>query len=125
MKQPYLFITYPKCSTCQKAKRFLTAHNIPFEERHIVENTPTSAELKSWIQRSELPLLKLFNTNGQVYRSLNLKERMKTMSEDDIYACLASNGMLIKRPLLINDKGMLVGFHEQQWLAFCESDQCQ
>lgn len=110
-----LFLWYPKCSTCQKAKRWLEANHISFEERHIVEQVPTKEELEKWIKQSGLEIKKFFNTSGLKYKELNLKEKLPNMSEKDKIELLATNGMLIKRPLLINDKVVLVGFKEKEW----------
>ncbi len=110
-----LFLWYPKCSTCQKAKRWLEENQISFEERHIVEQVPTKEELEKWIKQSGLEMKKIFNTSGLKYKELNLKEKLPNMSEKDKIELLASNGMLIKRPLLINDKVVLVGFKEKEW----------
>ncbi|MCI8384078.1 MAG: arsenate reductase family protein [Clostridia bacterium] len=110
-----LFIGYPKCSTCQKAKKFLEENNVHFEERHIVEETPTKEELKQWIQQSGLEIKKFFNTSGLKYKELNLKEKLPMMSEEEKIELLASNGMLIKRPLFITDKKVLIGFKEKEW----------
>lgn len=111
----YLLIWYPKCSTCQKAKKYLEANNISFEERHIVEEVPSKEELKKWIKQSGLETKKFFNTSGLQYKKLNLKEKLPNMTEEEKIELLASNGMLIKRPLLINDKKILVGFKEKEW----------
>ncbi len=110
-----LFIGYPKCSTCQKAKKFLEENNVHFEERHIVEETPTKEELKQWIQQSGLEIKKFFNTSGLKYKELNLKEKLPMMSMEEKIELLASNGMLIKRPLFITDKKVLIGFKEKEW----------
>ena len=106
---------YPKCSTCQKAKRFLDEHNVDYTLRHIVENTPTAKELKEWLNKSDAPLKKLWNTSGQKYRALNLKERIPEMSLEESLECLADDGMLVKRPLLVGDDIMLVGFKQAEW----------
>jgi len=110
-----IFVCYPKCTTCQKAKKWLEANNIAFEERHIKENNPTIEELKDWHQKSGLPLKKFFNTSGIQYRELKLKDRLAAMSEEEQYSLLASDGMLVKRPILIGDGFVLVGFHEADW----------
>ena len=110
-----LFIEYPKCSTCQKAKKWLVDHNIEFEDRHIVEETPTVEELKTWIKQSGKEIKKFFNTSGLKYKELNLKEKLPTMKEEEQLKLLASDGMLIKRPLLITKDNILVGFKEQEW----------
>lgn len=110
-----LLIWYPKCSTCQKAKKWLEENQVIFEERHIVEETPAKEELKKWIQQSGLDIKKFFNTSGLKYKELNLKEKLPSMTEQEKIELLASNGMLIKRPLFINDKVVLVGFKEKEW----------
>ena len=111
----YIFICYPKCSTCQKAKKFLDENNIKYTERHIVTETPTYDELKDIIEMSGLPLNKFFNTSGLLYRSMNLKEELKNCSDDDKIRLLSSNGMLIKRPILIGNNKVLTGFKEDEW----------
>lgn len=110
-----ILLWYPKCSTCQKAKKWLEYNNISFEEQHIVEQTPSKEELKKWIMQSGLEIKKFFNTSGLKYKELNLKEKLPNMSEEEKIELLASNGMLIKRPLFINDKIVLVGFKEKEW----------
>ena len=110
-----LFIEYPKCSTCQKAKKWLDENNIEYVDRNIVTETPTKDELKKWIPKSGLDIRKFFNTSGMKYRELNIKEKIKDMSEDEIYELLASDGMLIKRPILINGDQVLVGFKKEEW----------
>ena len=113
----YILIEYPKCSTCQKAKKFLTENNIDFETRNIVTETPTIEELKEWIKISGIPINKFFNTSGLLYRSMNLKEELKSLSDEEKIAMLASNGMLIKRPLLVLPKKNIVlrGFKIDEW----------
>lgn len=113
----YILIEYPKCSTCQKAKKFLTENNIDFETRNIVTETPTIEELKEWIKISGIPINKFFNTSGLLYRSMNLKEELKSLSDEEKIAMLASNGMLIKRPLLVLPKKniVLLGFKIEEW----------
>ncbi len=110
-----LFIQYPKCSTCQKAKKWLDAHNIPYTERHIVENNPSYAELEQWHKKSGLPLRKFFNTSGLLYKDMHLKDQLPAMSKEEQLKLLATNGMLVKRPLLISQDGILVGFKESDW----------
>ena len=110
-----LFIEYAKCSTCQKAKKWLDENNIEYVDRNIVTETPTKDELKKWIPKSGLDIRKFFNTSGMKYRELNIKEKIKDMSEDEIYELLASDGMLIKRPLFISDTLILKGFKEKEW----------
>ncbi len=108
-------VHYPKCSTCQKAKQFLLANNVEFDERDIKEKNPTKNELKKWYKQSALPLKKFFNTSGLVYKDLKLKDKIPTMSEDEQLELLATNGMLVKRPILILDSKVLVGFNESEW----------
>ena len=110
-----LFIEHPKCSTCQKAKKWLDENKIEYVDRNIVTETPTKEELKKWITKSGLDVRKFFNTSGMKYRELNIKEKIKDMSEDEIYELLASDGMLIKRPLFISDTLILKGFKEKEW----------
>lgn len=110
-----LFICYPKCSTCQKAKKWLDEHNISYETRHIVEDNPTFEELKHWHESSGLPLKKFFNTSGMLYKEQHLKDRLPTMSEEEQLQLLATNGMLVKRPLLIDGDRVLTGFREKEW----------
>lgn len=111
----YIFINYPKCSTCQKAKKFLDEKGIKYTDRHIVTETPTYEELKAIIEASGLPVSKFFNTSGMLYRSMNLKEELKNASDDEKIRLLSSNGMLIKRPLLVKEGKVLVGFKEEEW----------
>lgn len=110
-----LFICYPKCSTCQKAKKWLDEQNINYTERHIVEDNPTYEELKEWYVRSGLPMKKFFNTSGLVYREMQLKDKLPAMSEEEQLQLLATNGMLVKRPLVIDGDTVLVGFKEAEW----------
>ena len=111
------FICYPKCTTCQKAKKWLEENDILFDERHIKENNPTVEELRAWHKQSNLPLKKFFNTSGLQYKALQLKDKLPTMGEDEQFELLASDGMLVKRPLLIGDDFALVGFKEADWAA--------
>ena len=110
-----LFIHYPKCTTCQKAKKWLDEHKIIYTERHIVENNPTYEELKEWHEKSGLPLKKFFNTSGLLYKELQLKDKLVEMSEEEQLKLLATNGMLVKRPLVIADDKVLIGFKEAEW----------
>lgn len=110
-----LFIEYPKCTTCKKAKKFLQDNNIEFEDRNIVEENPTKEELKTWIEKSGLPIQKFFNTSGVLYREMNLKDKVKIAPEEELLDILSSNGMLVKRPLVISEEGILIGFKEDQW----------
>ncbi len=111
-----LFIEYPKCTTCQKAKKFLMDNGVNFTSRHIKEENPTYDELKKWYIQSGLPLKRFFNTSGLLYKSLDLKNRLPQMSEDEQLKLLATDGMLVKRPILIADNTILVGFREADWL---------
>ena len=110
-------ICYPQCSTCRKAKKWLEAKGLAFEERHIRDNKPTIEELRAWHKQSGLPLKKFFNTSGQLYKQLALKDRLPAMSEDEQLALLASDGMLVKRPLLIGRGFVLAGFKEAEWAS--------
>ena len=110
-----LFLEYPKCSTCQKAKKWLDANQISYTDRHIKDNNPTSAELKEWVKKSGLPLRKFFNTSGLIYKSLELKDKLPAMTEEAQYDLLATDGMLVKRPLIIGDDFVLVGFKPEDW----------
>ena len=110
-----LFIEYPKCSTCQKAKKWLEENKIEFEDRHIVENNPTEDELKEWIQKSGKEIKKWFNTSGLKYKELNIKDKLPYMTDEEKLKILASNGMLVKRPIFISQKGILIGFKEEEW----------
>ncbi len=110
-----LFIYYPKCTTCQKAKKWLDEHKVAYTERHIVENNPTYEELKEWHEKSGLPLKKFFNTSGLLYKEMQLKDKLASMSEEEQLKLLATNGMLVKRPLVIADDKVLIGFKEAEW----------
>lgn len=112
-----LFVCYPKCTTCQKAKKWLNNHTIEYEERDIKENNPTEAELRQWAAQSGLPLKRFFNTSGMLYRSLGLAAKLPGMSEDEMFALLATDGMLVKRPILVVGKKVLVGFKEADWTS--------
>ena len=109
------FICYPKCSTCKKAQAYLAANGVQFELRDIKEDNPTEAELRSWHKASGLPLKKFFNTSGLQYKALHLKDRLPSMSENEQFALLASDGMLVKRPILVTENTVLVGFREAEW----------
>lgn len=111
----FLFVEYPRCSTCQRAKKFLEEKGVDFEARHIVENPLRIEELRAWITRSGLPVRKFFNTSGLRYKALALKDKLPAMCEDEQIALLASDGMLIKRPLLISNASVCVGFKESAW----------
>ena len=109
------FLEYPPCSTCRKAKAWLDRNKIPYEDRHIVRDNPTAEELKEWIERSGLPVQKFFNTSGLKYKELGLKDKRKDMSEEEQIALLATDGMLVKRPIAVADDRVLVGFKEAEW----------
>lgn len=117
-----LFIEYPKCSTCKKAKKFLEDNNQKFTDRNIIIETPTKEELASWLEKYKIKIDKLYNTSGMKYRELNLKEKRKTLSEKEQLDLLSSDGMLIKRPILITEKAMLTGFREQEWKKVLEEE---
>lgn len=110
-----LFICYPKCSTCKKAKKWLDEHNVEYTERHIVENNPTYDELKEWFNKSGLQIKRFFNTSGLLYKEMKLKDKLPTMSEDEQLQLLATNGMLMKRPLIVGENIVLTGFKENEW----------
>ena len=110
-----LFIYYPKCSTCQKAKKWLDAQEISYTERHIVEENPTYEKLKKWQARSGLPIKKFFNTSGMLYKEMQLKDKLPQMSEDEQLKLLATNGMLVKRPVIVDGDTVLTGFREKEW----------
>ena len=112
-----LFIEYPKCTTCQKARKWLVTNEISFQSRHIKEEAPSADELKSWHSLSGLPLKNFFNTSGLKYKELGLKDQLPNMSEEEQIALLASDGMLVKRPILVGDAFVLVGFRETEWTA--------
>lgn len=112
-----LFVQYPKCSTCRKAKAWLDDRGIDYVDRHIVEDNPTADELRTWNEMSGLPLRRFFNTSGMLYRDMQLKDKLPDMSVDEQLDLLASNGMLVKRPLVVLDDTVLVGFREKEWEA--------
>ncbi|WP_026834747.1 arsenate reductase family protein [Eubacterium xylanophilum] len=118
-----LFIHYPKCSTCQKAKKWLDENKIIYEERHIVESNPTYEELKTWYAQSGLPLKRFFNTSGMLYKEMKLKDKLQTMSEDEQLQLLATNGMLVKRPLVVADNVVITGFKESEWAEHFEGQE--
>ena len=115
MEVEMLFVYYPRCSTCQKAKKWLDENNLKYTERHIVEDNPTYEDLKDWYSRSGLPLKKFFNTSGLLYKDLKLKDKLPAMSEDEQLKLLASNGMLVKRPVVVDGDTVLLGFKEAEW----------
>lgn len=112
-----LFVYYPKCSTCMKAKKWLDDHGIAYTERHIKEDPPSATELQAWHQQSKQPLKKIFNTSGMLYRELQLKDKIPALSTEEQYRLLASDGMLVKRPLLITETEVIIGFKAQDWTA--------
>ena len=110
-----LFIEYPKCSTCQKAKKWLDTHGIIYTDRHIIEKNPSLDELRQWHEKSNVPLKKFFNTSGMLYKEMQLKDKLSAMSEEEQLKLLASNGMLVKRPLIVDGDLILTGFKEAEW----------
>lgn len=110
-----IFLEYPKCSTCQKAKKWLDAHGIAYEDRHIVEENPSKEELTQWVRRSGLPLKRFFNTSGMKYRELGLKDLLSDMPEEEQLQLLSTDGMLVKRPLMVGEDFVLTGFREKEW----------
>lgn len=110
-----LFVQYPPCSTCQKAKRWLDEHGFTYEDRHIKLENPTYEELKAWYEKSGLPLKRFWNTSGLQYRALELKDKLPTMTEEEQLRLLATDGMLVKRPLIVTEQGILTGFKEAEW----------
>ncbi len=113
----WLLVEYPPCSTCQKARRWLQEHGVDFASRHIKEERPSEGELREWAACSDLPLKRFFNTSGLVYRSLGLKDKLSTLTEEEQLALLATDGMLVKRPLLVGEDTVLVGFRPAEWEA--------
>jgi arsenate reductase len=110
-----LFVEYPKCSTCQKAKKWLEENGIPYEDRHIKEQNPSEDELTAWYQKSGLPLKRFFNTSGMLYKEMKLKDRIPEMTEKEQLALLATDGMLVKRPVIVGTDFVLTGFKEKEW----------
>ena len=110
-----LFIQHPPCSTCQKAKKWLDEHSLSYTNRHIKEDKPSYEELKRWYEKSGLPLKKFFNTSGLLYKSLNLKDKLPTMTDEEQLQLLSTDGMLVKRPIVVTEDAVLVGFKEAQW----------
>ena len=110
-----LFICYPRCTTCQKAKKWLEANKVKFDERDIKLDNPTEKELRTWHEKSGLPLKKFFNTSGLLYKNMHLKDKLPTMTEDEQFKLLATDGMLVKRPILVGDGFVLTGFKEKEW----------
>lgn len=112
-----LFVCYPKCSTCKKAQAWLDSHNLPYQVRDIKVENPSKEELRRWHAQSGLPLKRFFNTSGQQYRALELKDKLPQMTEEEQFSLLATDGMLVKRPILVTDDKVLVGFKEAEWSA--------
>ena len=110
-----LFVCYPKCTTCQRAKKWLEDHDLEFDLRDIKEDNPSVEELKAWHEKSNLPLKRFFNTSGMAYRAQKLKDKLPEMTEAEQYELLATDGMLVKRPILVTDELVLVGFKEAEW----------
>lgn len=110
-----LFVEYPKCSTCQKAKKWLDENGFEYESRHIKEDNPSYEELKIWYEQSGMPPKKFFNTSGMLYKSMQLKDKLPQMSDDEQLKLLSTDGMLVKRPLIISDKAILTGFRVKEW----------
>lgn len=117
-----LFLCYPKCSTCQKARKWLEEQGVSFEERDIKLNNPTEEELRTWYARSGLPLKRFFNTSGLQYKALGLKDKLPTMSEEEQLALLATDGMLVKRPLIVDEHFVLTGFKQAEWEQTIKKD---
>ena len=115
-----LFVHYPKCSTCQKAKKWLEAHQIAYEERDIKTENPSKEELKGWYEKSGLELKKFFNTSGMLYKSMQLKDKLPGMTEEEQLKLLGTDGMLVKRPILVGDDFVLTGFKEEQYEQHCK-----
>ena len=112
-----MFIEYPKCTTCQKAKKWLDEQGVSYEDRHIVEQNPTAEELRTWIEESGLPSKRFFNTSGLVYKAMGLKDKLPAMSEEEQLSLLASDGMLVKRPLAVTEERVIPGFRPAEWEA--------
>ena len=110
-----LFIEYPKCTTCQKAKKWLEENGVAYEDRHIVENNPTAEELRRWRDLGGLQLKQFFNTSGMLYKSMHLKDRLPAMSEQEQFDLLATDGMLVQRPIVVGDGFVLTGFKPEKW----------
>lgn len=118
MSTEVLFVEYPKCSTCKKAKKWLDEHGVAYVDRHIVEDNPSAAELGAWQAQSGLAVRRFFNTSGMLYREMGIKAKLDAgMTDDEAFALLATNGMLVKRPIVVGDGFVLVGFKEAEWEA--------
>ena len=112
-----IFVCYPKCTTCHKARNWLVENGFEFTERNIAEENPSLKELKEWFKKSGLPLKRFFNTSGLLYKEMQLKDKLPDMSEEEQLKLLSTNGMLVKRPILVSDEKVLVGFKEPEWLS--------
>lgn len=112
-----LFVGYPKCNTSRKAEKWLQDKNIPYDFRHIAEEKPSYEEIKEWHAKSGLPLKRFYNTSGRLYKTMNIKEKIAGMSEDEQYRLLSQDGLLVKRPILVDGDTVLVGFKEEEWIA--------
>lgn len=110
-----LFVEYPKCTTCKKAKKWLDDNKLTYTDRHIKESNPTIEELKEWHKKSGLPLKRFFNTSGNLYKELGLKDKLPTMTEEEQYELLATDGMLVKRPIIVTEDKVFTGFKEEVW----------
>ena len=110
-----LFIEYPKCTTCKKVKKWLDDHGLQYTDRHIKEENPTADELKTWHSKSGLPLKRFFNTSGVLYKEMHLKDKLPEMSEEEQFQLLATDGMLVKRPIIVTEDKVLTGFKEKEW----------
>lgn len=117
-----LFLEYPKCSTCQKAKKWLDAQEISYEDRHIKDQNPSAAEIKAWHEKSGMDIKKFFNTSGMLYKEMQLKDKLPTMTLEEKYALLSTDGMLVKRPILVTEKRVLTGFKEADWDKALENE---
>lgn len=120
MPKKNLFIYYPKCSTCIKAEKWLVEKGFVVEKRHIVEKNPTFEELTHWINLSRFPIKKFFNTSGMVYKSMNIKDKFGKITEKELVELLAANGMLVKRPIILTEKGISVGFNIEEWIKLLQ-----
>ncbi|MBU5425471.1 arsenate reductase family protein [Tissierella pigra] len=116
----YLLLCYPRCTTCTKARKWLDENNIEYEERNIKENNPTEDELRQWIIKSNYPIKKFFNTSGNVYKELKLKDKLSDMNDDEKINILSTDGMLVKRPIIVGEKYVFVGFKEDEWKNILE-----
>ena len=122
MNSKILFLQYPKCTTCKKAKKWLDDNGIEYSDRNIKDENPTYDEIKEWYEKSGLPLKRFFNTSGMIYKSMNLKDKLPTMSKEEQLRLLATDGMLIKRPIIVSGDTVLTGFKEKEWEVALKSD---